>query len=121
MVIVETLSSNSFTWKGLSYVPKNLHPTIKWSAQQPYPLEAEVQDVSWQIVNQNEHLDSNLDNLMIKVSNSFTTAKESVPLLHKITKPTSTKRKADNQNELHAIKKLKISHNSSKYVIKQKK
>ena len=38
-------------WKGLNYTPENLHPTIKWSAQQPYPLEAEVQDNSWQIVN----------------------------------------------------------------------
>jgi hypothetical protein len=32
-------------------MPDNLHPTIKWSAQNPNPLEADVQDIPWQIVN----------------------------------------------------------------------
>ena len=38
-------------WKGLNYVPENLHPTIKWSAQHPNHIEADVQDIPWQIVN----------------------------------------------------------------------
>jgi len=46
-----TLIRQFQTWKCLNYAPDNLHPTIKWSAQQPYPLEAEVQDISWEIVN----------------------------------------------------------------------
>ena len=50
---------------------------------------------------------------MIKASNSFTVAKGSMPLLHKIITPASAKRKADDQNELHAIKKLKTFHISS--------
>ena len=37
-----TLIRQFHMWKGLIYVPENLHPTIKWSAQQPYPLEAEM-------------------------------------------------------------------------------
>jgi hypothetical protein len=101
-------------------VPENLHPTIKWSVQHPNPLEADVQDIPWQIVNQKENLNLNLKNPMIKVSNSFTAAKGSVPLLHKIIKPTSTKHKADDQNELHAIKKLKTFHISSIDGIKRK-
>jgi hypothetical protein len=57
---------------------------------------------------------------MIKASNSFTAAKGSVPLLHKIITPTGTKCKADNKNELHAIKRLKKLHISSTDVTKQK-
>src|SRR6202790_845942 len=95
------------TWKGLNYAPENLHPTIKWSAHQPYPLEAKVQDISWQIVNRKKDLDSNLNDSIIKASDSFIAAKGSMPLLHKIIKPTSTKCKADNQDELDAIKRLK--------------
>jgi len=94
-------------------VPENLHPTIKWSAQHPNPLEADVQDIPSQIVNQKENLNSNLNNSMIKASNSFTAAKGSVPLLYTITTPTSIKHKADDHNELHAIKKLKTFHNST--------
>jgi len=61
-----------------------------------------------------------LNNSTIKASNSFTAAKGSVPLLYKINTPTSTKHKADDQNELHAIKKLKTFHISSIDAIKQK-
>ena len=93
----------------LNYVPENLHPN---------PLEADMQDIQWQIVNQKEILNSNLNNSTIKASNSFTTAKDSMPLLYKINTPTSTKRKADDQNELHAIKKLKTFHISSIDAIK---
>ena len=46
-----TLIRQFCTWKGLNYVPENLHPTIKWSAQHPNSLEADVQDIPWQIVN----------------------------------------------------------------------
>ena len=57
---------------------------------------------------------------MVNASNSFTAAKGSVPLSHKIITPTSTKRKADDHNELHAFKKLKTSHISSRDAIKRK-
>src|SRR5882762_11062870 len=57
---------------------------------------------------------------MIKASNSFTAAKGSVPLLYKIITPTSTKCKAEDQNELHAIKKMKTFHISSVDAMKQK-
>jgi hypothetical protein len=44
-----------------------------------------------------------------------------MPLKYKIVEHTSTKRKADNQGELHAIKGLKTFHISSIDAIKQKK
>ena len=88
-------------------MPENLHPTIKWSAQHPNPLEENVKDILWQIVNRKQNLNSNLGNSMIKASDSFTAAKGSVPLLYKIITPTSTKCKADDQNELHTMKKLR--------------
>jgi hypothetical protein len=113
-----TLIRQFLTWKGLNYVPENSHSAIKWSTQQPNPLEAEVQDIPWKIVNRKENLNSNLDNSMIKAANSFMTAKGSMPLLHKTTKPTGTKRKTDTQGELHVTKKVKTFHNSSKDDIK---
>jgi len=58
---------------------------------------------------------------MIKASNSFTTAKGSMPLLYNIVTSTSAKCKADDQNELHEIKRLKTFHISSVDTIKQKK
>jgi hypothetical protein len=91
-------------------VPDNLHPSIKWSAQHPNPLEAEVQDIPWQIVNQKEILNSNLNNSIFKAPNYFITAKGSMPIQFKI---TSTKHKADNQCELHTIKRLKSLPNSN--------
>ena len=51
-----------------------------------------------------------MNDSMIKASNSFITAKGSMPLPYNIIKPTSTKYKADDQDELHAIKKLKTLH-----------
>jgi hypothetical protein len=57
---------------------------------------------------------------MIKTSNSFTAAQGSVPLLHKIITPTSTKCKTDDQNEQQAIKRLKTFHISSTDAIKRK-
>ena len=115
-----TLIRQFRTWKGLNYVPDNLHPTIKWSAQYPNPLEADAQDIPWQIVNRKEKLNSDLNHSMVETSNSFTAAKGSVPLLYNIITPTGTKRKANDHDELHAIKKLKTSHISSKDAIKQK-
>jgi hypothetical protein len=110
-----TLIRQFWTLKGLNYTPENLHPAIKGSAQQPYPLEAEVWDISWQIVNWKKDLDSNLNDSMIKGSNLFIAAKGSMPLLHKIIKPTSTKCRADNQDELDAITALfKIMRNCCK-------
>jgi hypothetical protein len=79
-----------------------------------------VQDISWQIVNRKKDLDSNLNDSIIKASNSFIAAKGSMPLLHNIIEPTSTKRKADNQNELDAIKRLKTFHISSQDAMKRK-
>ena len=61
-----------------------------------------------------------LNSSMIKASNSFTAAKGSMPLSYKINAPISAKHKADDQNELHAIKKLKTFHISSIDVIKRK-
>ena len=113
-----TLIRQFRTWKGLNYTPENIHPAIKWSAQQPYPLEAEVQDISWQVVNRKKDSDSNLNDSTIKASNSFIAAKGSMPLLHKIIKPTSTKHKPDNQDELDAIKRLKTFHISCEGAIK---
>jgi hypothetical protein len=65
-----------------------------------------------------KNLDSSLGDSMIKASNSFITAKGSMPLLHKIIKPTSTKHKVDNQDESDAIKGLKTFHISSEDKIK---
>jgi hypothetical protein len=96
-----TLIRQFCKWKGLNYVPENLHPTIKWSAQHPNPLEADVQGIPWKIVNRKENSNSKFNNSMIKASNSFTAAKGSVPLLYNIMTPTSTKCKPDDQNELH--------------------
>ena len=55
-----TLIRQFRTWKGLNYMPENLHPTIKWSAQQPHPLEVKEQDIQWQIVDRKENSNSNL-------------------------------------------------------------
>jgi hypothetical protein len=104
-----TLIRQFHTWKGLNYVPETLHPTIKWSAQHPNPLKANVQNIPWQIVNRKEILNSKLNNSMIKASNAFTAAKGSVPLLYNIITPTSSKHKPDDQNEPHTIKKLKMN------------
>jgi hypothetical protein len=102
----------------LNYVPENLHPTIKWSTQQSYPLEADMQDIQWQIVDRNEKLNSNLKSSISKTLNSFVTPKGSMPLKYKIVEHTSTKHKADNKGELHPIKKLKRFHNPSKHTAK---
>jgi hypothetical protein len=59
-----------------------------------------------------------LNDSIIKASNSFIAAKGSMLLLHKIIEPTSNKRKADNQDELDAIKRLKTLHISSEDAIK---
>ena len=61
-------------------MPENLHPIIKWSAQQPHPLEVEVQDIQWQIVDKKENLNSNLKSSIGEVPNSFVAAKGSMPL-----------------------------------------
>jgi len=107
-------------WKGLDHVPENLHPTIKWSAQQPHPLEGKVQDIKWQIVDKKENFNSNLNSSIGKASNSFIIAKGSMPLQYNIVKPVTTKRKADNQGELNSIKKFKTFHNSNKETTKRK-
>ena len=54
-----------------------------------------------------------------KTPNSFVTAKGSIPLKYNIVEHTSTKCKADNQGELHAIKKLKTFHISKRDAIKR--
>jgi hypothetical protein len=69
-------------------------------------------------VDQNEKFNSNLKSSINKTPNPFVTAKGSMPLKYKIVEHTSTKRKADNQGELHAIKKLKTFHNPSKHTAK---
>jgi hypothetical protein len=99
-------------------VSENLHPTIKWSAKHPYPLESEVEDIPWQIVNQKENINSNLDQSMFKASNSFIATKGSMSFSYKIIKPTSMKYKADNQDELSVIKRLKTLHISCGDAIK---
>jgi hypothetical protein len=86
-----TLIRQFHACKGLNYVPENLHPSIKWSEQCPNPPEAEVQDISWQIVNRKEQPNSNLNNSIFKASNAFVAAKESNSVLFKT---TSTKQKA---------------------------
>ena len=85
-------------------MPENLHPTIKWSAQQPHPLEVKEQDIQWQIVDRKENSNSNLKSSISEVPNSFVAAKGSMPLQHKILEHTGTKHKADNQAESHIIK-----------------
>ena len=113
-----TLIRQFRTWKGLNYVPENLHPAIKWSAQQPYPFEAEVQDIQWKIVDRNEKFNSNLKSSTSETPNLFSTAKGSKPFQYKTVE--HTKRKAENQDEFHAIKKLKTFHNPSENTTKQK-
>ena len=56
----------------------------------------------------------------IKASDSFIAAKGSMLILHKIIKPTSTKRKADDQDKLNAIKRPKTFHFSSEDAGKRK-
>jgi len=91
-------------------VPENLHPSIQWSTQCPNPLTAESQDIPWQMVNQKEHLNSDLKNSILKAPISFITAQGSIPIQFTT---TSIKHKADNQGELHVIKRLKTLHNSN--------
>jgi len=113
-----TLINQFRIWKGLDYVPGNLHPTIKWSVQDPYPHKPQVQDIPWQIVNQKEILNPVLNTSITKSSDSFVTAKGSMPLPDKITIPTGPKYNSDNHHEANAIKKLKTFHNSNEDIIK---
>jgi hypothetical protein len=100
-------------------VLENLHPTIKWSVQDPsYPCKPQVQVIPWQIVNWKENLNPVLNTSITKSSDSFVTAKGSMPLPDNITIPTGTKYKSNNHDEPNAIKKLKTSHNSNKDIIK---
>ena len=68
-------------------------------------------------MNRKEHLDSNLNNSILKGPDSFITAKGSVPLQFK---STSTKWKPDDQSESHVIKKFKTLHNSNNNTSKRK-
>ena len=72
-------------------------------------------------MDQKKTLNSNLESTISKAPNSFVTAKGSLPVQHKIVKHTSTKCKVDNQDEPHARKKLKSSHDLSKDTAKSKK
>jgi hypothetical protein len=105
-----TLIRQFRAWRGLKYMPENLHPSIKWSAQCPNPLAAESQDIPWQMVNRKEHLNLDLNNTMFKTPDAFITAKGSMPIQFKT---TSIKCKADTLGEFHVIKKLKTLHNSN--------
>ena len=62
-----------------------------------------------------------MESTISKAPDSVVTAKGSLPVQHKIVEHTSTKHKANNQDESHAIKKLKSSHDLSKNTAKQKK
>jgi hypothetical protein len=84
-------------------VRENLHSSIKWSTQCPNPLAVESQDISWQMVNRKEHLNSDSNNSILKAPNAFITAKGSMTIQFKT---TSIKHKSDNQGELHAIKNI---------------
>ena len=100
-------------------MPENLHPTIKWSTKHPYPLQVDQEDIPWQIVDQKEILNSNLNKSTIKASNPFVTAKGSKPLLYNVTESTSTKHKADSYDESKAIKRFKTFYNSNKLIVNQ--
>ena len=65
----------------------------------------QVQDIPWQIVNQKEILNPVLNTSITKSSDSFVTAKGSMPLPDKITILTGPKYNSDNHHEANAIKK----------------
>ena len=62
--------------------------SIKWSAQRPHPLEAESKNIQKQIVDQNLNLNSDFESTITEASNSFVTAKGSLPVQHKIVEHT---------------------------------
>ena len=76
-------------------------------------MQAEEQNTPWHIVNQKEKLDSNTNKPLIKTQKLFINAKGSILLWHKTTTLVSTKHKADNQVESHAIKKIKLDNLSN--------
>ena len=92
---------------------------IEWSTKYPYPLQVDQEDIPWQIVDQKEFFNFNLNKSTVKASNSFVTAKESKPLLYNITEPTSTICRADNYDGSKAIKRFETFHNSNKIIVDQ--
>jgi len=102
------------SWTGINYMPEKLHPNIKWCQERPYPLEAEIQDVPWKMVNKKENLNGKAISPIIDAPNAFIAAKGSRPLNFESSKSTSIKRKSDIQTESLTIthKKQKLSHNS---------
>ena len=93
---------------------------IKWSTKYFYPLQVDQEDIPWQIVDQKEFFNFNLNKSTVKASNSFVTAKESKPLLYNIIEPTSTIFRADSYDGSKVIKKFKTFCNSNKIIVDQK-
>ena len=91
-----------------------------YTQQSSGPHNSPILLKQWEIVDRNEKLNSNVKSSISNPPNSFVTAKGIMPLKYKIVEHTSTKHKADNQCELHAIKRLKTFHNASKDTAKQK-
>jgi hypothetical protein len=62
-------------WKGIYYVPENTHHAIRWSQDNPKPLENILNDSPWHIVNKSAKADHSKD-----VSNVFVTAQGSISI-----------------------------------------
>jgi hypothetical protein len=41
-------------WKGVNYVPANVHPAITWSVSNPFPLSPPINDATWSIVHKDK-------------------------------------------------------------------
>jgi hypothetical protein len=93
-------------WKGVDYVPNNVHTSIRWSKQDPMDKLNVVTDTPWQMVkrigknNKKSATSSHSDHI------GFVTAQGSVPVTHI---PQVEKRKLDVDPVVQqSVKKLKV-------------
>jgi len=95
-------------WKGVDYVPKNVHTSIRWSKQDPMDKLSVTTDTPWQIV---KNVRSNKKYVAGSKSDStgFITAKGSIPVSHV---PKIEKRRLDdNEDVQQSVKKFKVKDN----------
>jgi Helitron helicase-like domain at N-terminus/PIF1-like helicase len=100
-----TLIKQFLAWKGTSYVPKNVHSTIKWDKSNPFRI-VDADYSPWQIIRQPSRKKSSTSHMNTHNTEHFIPAKGSVP---------NKKRKIPIENiNLPELKKVKYTHDTFK-------
>ena len=101
-------------WKGVNYVPKNVHTSIKWSKEDPIDKLDVVTDTPWQIVKNIRNNRKTVPNF-ISDSIGFVTAKGSVPVGNA---PKVEKRKLDTDVVVQrSVKKVKVEDDAPENLV----